>query len=93
MHLHGKGISLFILFGILTACSVYESTGRKSFESNAPGQLENASTGVQTKSAPTSETCWNQPANEALWYIDQVSPLTIDKINEEEIQVCFQEVP
>ena len=65
-----------------TACSVYKSQGRKDFESKAP----ESTAGVA--SVQSAETCWTQPVSEALWQVDQDIPLYIQKISDNEIQVC-----
>jgi hypothetical protein len=90
---------LFLFFTaalICSACSVYKSTGRKSFESKASGQISAASgAGVEslkTESAEheENETCWSQLASEPLWEIDDHTPLIVTKLNDDEIQVCLQ---
>lgn len=81
---------------ICSACSVYKSTGRKSFESKASGQTSAASNaGVETPQteftkSDEKETCWSQLASEPLWEIDDHTPLIVTKLNDDEIQVCLQ---
>lgn len=83
---------------ITSSCSVYKSTGRKSFESKSSGNL---TTGVSTQQndensnwnsgdASEDETCWNQPSSDPLWHIDAEHSLTVQKITDDEIQVCLQ---
>jgi len=89
MHLHRiRILFIFILMG-LTACSVYQSSGRKSFESKAPDQIQRASS--IDHSTEKIETCWSQPASEPLWHVDTKSALTVTQLEEDEIQVCFPE--
>lgn len=75
-------------------CNIYQSQGRKAFETNAPGRVQ---TNIGTASLPNSlpkkldvtENCWNQPATEALWNSKTESPLIVQKLNENQITVCL----
>jgi hypothetical protein len=76
---------------------VYKSTGRKSFESKSSGNL---TTGVSAQSdenpnwnsgdSSENETCWNQPSSDPLWHIEAEHSLRVQKITDDEIQVCLQ---
>jgi hypothetical protein len=88
--------SLLGIFIFLTSCSVYKSSGRKSFESKAPDNIRtsslNAALKTETAEQDRSDTCWSQPANEPLWHIDSNFPLSVSPLNNEEIQVCIQDL-
>lgn len=71
-----------------TACSVYTSEGRKAFESQAPEQLDLS---IHSEDELDAFTCWNQPANEALWRVETRLAMTVRKISEEQIEVCLIE--
>jgi hypothetical protein len=94
-------ISLFFLAG----CSVYKSTGRKNFETKAPGNVQMASAIRSATTDPTDSlsqpldetetmdektTCWNQPINDPLWQVEPNTLLTVMAVSEDEIQVCLQ---
>jgi hypothetical protein len=88
-----KILVLFLFW--LSACSVYKSSGRKSFESKAPDNVQRLSASSLKSEALTDEnadTCWNQPASEPLWHIDPNSTLNVSPLNNEEIQVCIQDL-
>ena len=80
-----------------TGCSVYKSSGRKSFEGKSAG---NTRGGVVTQNqefensseADVASTCWNRPAKEALWHIDTQYSLNVSPVSDDEIQVCIQEI-
>lgn len=80
------GSALFISSG----CSVYKSQGRKAFEEKAPNQMVGL-TAMSATAESLEDTCWTQPANEALWRIPNDTHLAIQKISENEIQVCITE--
>jgi len=84
-------ISLLLL--LPAACSVYKSTGRKSFEDKAAGNIRTSSLSQKIEGKEElSDTCWNQPAADPLWHIDSNQPLTVSSLNNEEIQVCIQDL-
>lgn len=90
MKLTGKFfVSTALLSSSLLACSVYKNQGRKDFESNAPGQVHSFSV-TATKMTSTSDdtTCWQQPASDPIWEVDEQGTLTVRKINSDEIEVC-----
>ena len=74
---------------VFSGCSVYKSSGRKSFESKASGNLQS---GIQTSDQALldSNVCWNQPASDPLWHVDAESHLIVSKLSDDEIQVCLQ---
>lgn len=89
----------FLIIATLASCSMYKNAGRKNFESNAPGQIQamtvRSTNNSATKMMSTSDstTCWQQPANEPLWFdtmgeVDEDVSLTVRKINTDEIEVC-----
>ncbi len=96
MNLRLPAFILNTLFLAITlgACSMYTSTGRKNFENRAPGNLVNtSSTKTHLNSSPDSVEnfeCWNQLATEPLWHVEDDVPLSVTKINDDEIQVCLQ---
>jgi hypothetical protein len=92
--MHLRHLSIISLI-FLAACSVYESSGRKSFESNAPDNIQRASSSAvdENSEADALQTCWTQPKQEPLWHVADNSLLTVREINPEEIQVCFEEAP
>ncbi len=88
--------SLFIFLVLISsACSVYRSTGRESFENKAP-----ASVGATSISATENETCWTQPSTDPLWNFDSnqglgekfSNELSVIRLNEREIEVCAKPV-
>lgn len=96
--------SLFIFLILLSsACSVYRSTGRESFENKAP-----ASVGATSISATESniyntiekQTCWTQPSTDPLWNFDNnqglgekfSNELSVIRLNEREIEVCAKPI-
>lgn len=85
-------IASLSLIVCLSACSVYKSKGRDSFENRAP---QNTSTALTVMK---NETCWNQPADEPLWNMDNeanigehdANDLMVKRLSINEIQVCTQ---
>lgn len=85
----------------LSACSVYKSSGRKSFENKAPDNVVQSLARVTSAADLVSQnsdgfigddnadTCWHQPAKDPLWHIDPNSALSVSPLNNEEIQVCI----
>ncbi|MGZ5279841.1 MAG: hypothetical protein ACXWC9_07865 [Pseudobdellovibrionaceae bacterium] len=83
-------ISLLLL--LPAACSVYKSTGRKSFEDKSAGNIRTSSLSLKIEGKEElADTCWNQPSADPLWHIDSNQPLTVSSLNNEEIQVCIQD--
>lgn len=78
------------------SCSVYETDGRKKFESAASSQVQSLqspaplSQDADTEPDQGNETCWNQPANEPLWHVDSESKMIVNQLPRDEIQVCLQ---
>lgn len=88
-----------IIITSLASCSMYKNAGRNNFESNTPGQVHSFSlkstkdSATTTMSTSDSKTCWQQPANEALWFDTMTEgnedvSLTVRKINSDEIEAC-----
>lgn len=96
--------SLFIfLFLISSACSVYRSTGRESFENKAPASVNATSisaTEANTYNMIEKETCWTQPSTDPLWNFDSnqgigekfSNELSVIRLNDREIEVCAKPV-
>lgn len=86
-------ISQFILLCLilsLGACSVYESSGRKQFESNSPGKLRTQSLGdgLIEDLASNENECWLQPANEPLWHISDEALLSVKRVSKDILEIC-----
>ncbi|MGZ5280629.1 MAG: hypothetical protein ACXWC9_11825, partial [Pseudobdellovibrionaceae bacterium] len=64
MNLQRFFTSLFSLLLLLpTACSVYKSTGRKSFEDKAAGNIRTSGLSAKIEGKEElADTCWNQPS-------------------------------
>jgi hypothetical protein len=89
-----RRVLLGLILVFVTACSVYKSSGRNSFESKTPGNLRTSSlaSGAALEDEGVSahaDTCWNQPSQEPLWHIDPNVSLSVSPLNNEEIQVCI----
>lgn len=93
-----RSIFLFLIL-ISSACSVYRSTGRESFESKAPASvnaLSISATEANTYNTVEKETCWTQPSTDPLWNFDSnqglgekfSNELSVIRMNDREIQVC-----
>ena len=85
------------LFGILisislllAACSVYESQGRKKFESN-PSSSFRSQTETQNSNISLNE-CWVQPASEDIWDASSDFKYTVELLSKDELQVCREEI-
>jgi hypothetical protein len=88
-----RAIKLFLCSAFLfSGCSVYKSSGRKTFENKAPSNLRAASLEPTDKNSFSDEgLCWEQPSDDPLWHVDAQSFLIVKKSNNDEmIQVCFQ---
>lgn len=82
-----KFLSLVLIFFSLSACQVYESQGRKDFESKAR-ELSLSSASDATLSS--EGLCWSQPAMDPLWQApSHFESLLIRRLSEEEIEVCL----
>jgi hypothetical protein len=66
----------------ISACNVYQSSGRKEFESKIPDSQTN------TRLSQSSPLCWVQPQNEALWSVMNQDQLIVSIVDDQFIQVC-----
>lgn len=76
---------MILITFILSGCSVYESQGRKDFESNVGGRTQ---TNVGISSVIATSECWIQAKNQPLWTQNQNSILIIKSLNETQMSVC-----
>lgn len=78
------------LFSV-SACNVYQSSGRKSFESKIPESQTSSQSLTTTQMKESRNLCWSQPADEALWPVETHQKLEVTFIDGQNIQVCFIE--
>ena len=89
-----RSLNFILLFSFfsLSACSIYQSAGRKQFNLKSPG---NVSSEVEQKSAmnveePSSMNCWIQSSEDPLWYIGENTKMNVTVLNQQEIQICVE---
>jgi hypothetical protein len=87
-----KCLVLICALFTITSCSVYKSSGRKSFEGDSSGKISHVASSSEKNARHqenlTDDTCWTQPSNEPLWQIDDSAPMTVTKISDDEVQIC-----
>lgn len=85
--MHPKPLAFLILGTMLlaSACSIYQSQGRKAFEENAPGRVR---TEIGISSVQVTEDCWIQPKADPLWTGLENGPFVVRTFNESQITVC-----
>lgn len=79
------------LYLLLTGCSVYESSGRKAFESRAPGSLVSGNIGQSFEGKSLSVgSCWRQSQSQALAPVSSQEAYLVmnDSNNPDNIEVC-----
>ena len=77
--------SLLLLCAFSVSCSVHQSSGRKQFENQAPGNLTNSQIGVRVQ----TDECWTQPANEPLWFTEKNTQYTLQFNEQDQLEICI----
>lgn len=90
-----SALFLISLTFIISSCSVYRSTGRKSFETKASqNNVTTSAAPLHAEDLDAEDLCWTQPSNEPIWNLEHTNSnensLIVTKLNQEEIQVCAQ---
>jgi hypothetical protein len=80
---------------LLCSCQVYRNNGRGLFEAAAPSQVSGPIGSPQfpilSKEADSSTDCWSQPKNEPLWFAKENKEYRVHFIDDQSIEVCFED--